>query len=110
MRFTLKNGDAKWKFAATNVENNFFVITGLMAHTEYVFQVRGVYGDQEGPYGPISNVIETQESSATTFLPFCQRLNKKSPSKYLLPVEENMRARNQNARTRQLHLGSLLIF
>ncbi|XP_078317759.1 uncharacterized protein LOC144620557 [Crassostrea virginica] len=77
-----------------------------MAHTKYIFQVRGVFGDQEGPYGPHSDAIETQKSAGTTLLELCQRLDHNSPSKYMLPIKENKGARSKQARTRQLYLGT----
>lgn len=82
-----------------------------MANTEYSFQIRGVFGDQEGQYGPINDDIRTKQSLATTLLDFTVLLDDStSPSKYQLPVEENKNARNENARTRQLILGSNLIY
>lgn len=83
-------------------------ITGLMAYTKYVFQVRGIFGDQEGPYGPVSEDIETTKSLATTLLDFSVLQSKTiCPPVYLLPVQENANARNTTARTRMLTLGKL---
>lgn len=77
-----------------------------MAHTKYIFQVRGIFGEQEGPYGPANEDIETKMSLATTFLDFSiLENNTDCPPKYLLPVQENENARNTSARTRQLTLG-----
>lgn len=82
-----------------------------MAITKYIFQVRGIFGDQEGPFGKINENIETTKSLATVLLDFSQLQNKTySPSIYLLPVEENRNARNKSARTRQLILGMLKAF
>lgn len=80
-----------------------------MAKTEYMFQVRGVFEDVEGPYSPVSDIIETRESLATHILGFCKMLKDARPSKYLLPAEENIKARNENARTRQLIFGTILL-
>lgn len=75
-------------------------ITGLMAYTKYVFQVRGIFGYQEGPYGPVSEDIETTKSLATTLLDFSVLQSKTIiPPVYLLPVQENANARNTTART-----------
>lgn len=78
-----------------------------MTTTEYMFQVRGVFGDVEGPYSPVSDNIATKESWATQILGFCKLLQQGSPSKYLLPAEENMKARNENARTKELIFGTI---
>lgn len=107
VRFKTEKVNAKWKFVETYVEENFIVVKGLMAHTKYIFQVRGVFGDQEGPYGPHSDAIETQKSAGTTLLELCQRLDHNSPSKYMLPIKENKGARSKQARTRQLYLGRI---
>lgn len=80
-----------------------------MAKTEYTFQVRGVFEDVDGPYSPVSDSIMTRESLATHILGFCKILKDAHPSKYLLPAEENIKARNENARTRQLIFGTTCI-
>lgn len=80
-----------------------------MAKTEYTFQVRGVIEDVEGPYGPVSDSIETRESLATTLLGFCECLKNGHPSKYRFPAEEHIKARNEIARTKQLVFGTILL-
>lgn len=81
-----------------------------MATTEYMFQVRGMFEDVEGPYSPVSDKIKTKESLATQILGFCELLKNGNPSKYLLPAEENMKARNENAMTKQLIFGIIRRF
>ena len=111
VRYKQKNEKSKWKTSETQAEENYIIIKGLMANTEYIFQIRGVFRDQEGQYGPINDEIKTKQSLATTLLDFGVLLDDStSPSKYQLPVEENKNARNENARTRQLILGSYLIY
>lgn len=106
IRFKAKNGNLKWKFTDTDSDENNVNISGLMAHTKYIFQVRGLFGEQEGPYGQANEDIETKKSSATTLLGFSfLQNNTDCPPKYLLPIQENKNARNSSARTRQLTLG-----
>lgn len=106
IRYKPENEDSKWKFYENYVEENNVVINGLMADTGYRFQVRGIYKDQEEPYGPISDVIKTRESLATKMLESCgPSIPKTAPPKYILPVQENKMSRNTVARTRQLTLG-----
>lgn len=105
VRYTPWNGGPAWRFVKDSFKENFAIITGLMANTEYIFQVRGVFGDQEGQYGPESDCIATKVSPATVFLKSSKLQEKSDPPKYLLPVQENKSARNIKARTRQLHLG-----
>lgn len=110
IRYKNKNGKGKWKFVETDSNENHVTISGLMANTSYIFQVRGIFDDQEGCYGPVNDTLKTLESLATTILGFCELKEKGSPSKYQLPVEENLRARNKSARTRQLILGIYILF
>lgn len=106
VRYKTNRENAKWKSTETDSDENH-IVSGLMANTKYTFQVRGIFGDQEGPFGKINENIETTKSLATVLLDFSQLQNKTySPSIYLLPVEENRNARNKSARTRQLILGN----
>lgn len=110
VRYSPRDGGQTWTFAKDSFKKNFATITGLMANTEYIFQVRGVYGDQEGQFGPESDTICTNVSSARVFLEESKLQKKSNPSKYLLPVQENTSARNVKARTRQLYIGKFVIF
>ena len=106
IRYKPENEDSRWKFYENFVEQNSVVINGLIADTGYRFQVRGIYKDQEEPYGPISDVIKTRKSLATKMLGNCgPSIPKTAPPKYNLPVQENKMSRNTDARTRQLTLG-----
>lgn len=106
IRYKSENEDSRWKFFESYVRENKVVINGLMADTEYRFQVRGIYKDQEEPYGPISDVIKTQESLATKILESCgPSIAKSFPPKYILPLQENRMSRDNVARTRQFTLG-----
>lgn len=108
IRFKTKDGYIKWKITETDSDENNIMITGLMTNKNYLFQVRGIFGDQEGPYGPVSEDICTTKSLATTLLDFSvlQR-NTECPPIYFLPVEENKSARSTTARIRMLTLGKL---
>lgn len=111
IRFKAKNGSSKWKFITTDSDENSVNILGLMAYTKYVFQVRGIFGDQEGPYGPANEDIETKKSPATALLdPANLQSNTKCPPIYVLPVKENKRAGNTTARTKQVTLGKFKFF
>lgn len=113
IRFGIKRAkkNAKWKFIETDSDENHITVSGLMANTKYIFQVRGIFGDQEGPFGPVNENIKTKKSLATCLLDFSQlQNNSNSPSIHLLPVEENRNARNKSARTRQLIHGTLITF
>lgn len=94
-----------WKFANTDTDQNKITITGLMANTKYVFQVRSVNQDQEGKYGPESNDVLTAESLSTSLLDFSKLVNNGIPSKYQLLVKELENSRNIDAKTKQVILG-----
>lgn len=80
-----------------------------MANTKYVFQVRAVYQDQKGQYGPESNDVLTAESASTSLLNFSKQVSNGIPSKYQLFVEELENSRNINAKTKQVVLGKFLL-
>lgn len=103
-------GCAKWKLADTDFNQTRLTINGLEANTSYKFQVRGCFQDSEGPYGPVSDDIVTKKSLASSLLEYSKLLNLGHPSKYRLPVKENIRARNETARTRQLIIGNGYFF
>lgn len=65
IRFKSKGGQEKWTIAETDADQNQTTISRLMANTVYVFQVRGVYQDQEGSYGPANDDVKTAESLTT---------------------------------------------
>lgn len=110
IRYKTKTENAKWKFIVTDSDENHITITGLMANTKYIFQVCGIFEDQEGPFGPVNESVETMKSLATALLDLSIQKKTGNPSIYLLPVQENKKARNISARTRQLVFGRLMMF
>lgn len=109
IRFKSKGGQEKWKFAVTDVDQNQLTINGLMADTTYIFQVRGVFDDQEGRYGPANDAVKTNESLATYLLNFSVRLTDMNPPKYQLFAKELKQSRNYVAKTRTVILGKCII-
>lgn len=109
IRYKTNTENAKWKFINTDSANNYITVSGLMANTKYIFQIRGIFGDQEGPFGPVNDDIETKMSLATALLDLTE-IQKKSGniSIHSLPLKENRNARNKSARTRQLIFGRLI--
>lgn len=105
IRYKTRNGQEKWKSAETGDDQNKITITGLMANTKYIFQVRRVFQDQEGKYGPASDDVCTTESLATYLLEFAEHVANVNPKKYQLLVEELKDSRNPDAKTKQVILG-----
>lgn len=109
IRYRTKDGKDKWKFAKTDTDQSKITINGLMANTKYVFQVRTVYQDQEGQYGPQSNDVLTAESPSTSLLDFSEQVRDGNPAIYQLLVKELRHSRNVDAKTKQLILGKVFI-
>lgn len=80
-----------------------------MANTKYVFQVRAVFEDQEGRYGPQSDDVITSESLATKLLKFSILVKQGNPPIYRLLAQELARSRNPTAKTRKLELGEFFL-
>lgn len=59
-----------------------------MPNTKYVFQVRSVYQDQVGQYGPESDDVLTAESLSTFLLDFAKPVSNGIPRKYLQLAKE----------------------
>lgn len=109
IRYKTKDGKDEWKFAKTDTDQSKITITGLMANTKYVFQVRTVYQDQEGQYGPQSNDVLTAESPSTSLLDFSKQVRDGNPAIYQLLAKELRHSRNVDAKTKQLILGKVFI-
>ena len=76
VRYSPRNGGPAWRFAKDSFKENFAIIRGLLTNTEYIFQVRGVFGDQKGQYGPESDCIGMKASPATVFFEIIQASRK----------------------------------
>lgn len=61
---TDKSDKEEWNYAKTNADESQITITGLMPNTMYIFQVRGVFEDQEGEYGPENDEMQTESLDA----------------------------------------------
>lgn len=82
-------------------------VSGLLAYKQYIFQVRGIFGDLEGPYSETSDIIETKETLAAHLVKLSKSCHSNS-SKYIPPIVENLKARNAVIKTKQMTIGILL--
>lgn len=98
IRFKSKGGQEKWTIAETDADQNQTTISKLMANTVYVFQIRGVYQDQEGSYGPANDDVKTAESLATYLLRSSINVASGNPPKYQLMAQELRSSRNISAK------------
>lgn len=105
IRFKSKGGQEKWTIAETDADQNQTTISKLMANTVYVFQIRGVYQDQEGSYGPANDDVKTAESLATYLLRSSINVASGNPPKYQLMAQELKPSMNSSVKTRKFILG-----
>lgn len=110
IRYKSKGGKEQWTFAKTDADQNQKTITGLMADTVYIFQVRGVFQDREGSYGPANEDVKTAESLATHLLRSSINVASGNPPIYQLMAQELKSSRNRSAKTRKLILGKGTFF
>lgn len=106
--FKAKNESLRWKIIETKSDENCLTVSRLMAKTKYTFKVYCVFKDGEGKYGP-ENDVETKMSLAKTLVGCSTPHKMTSPSIYLLPIKEDMNARNVKYRTRHLVFGKFTI-
>lgn len=76
-----------------------------MSNTTYVFQVRGIFQDQEGGYGCENDDIQTTESLATHLKNYSIKVADGNPPTYQLLTKEIKYSRNDVAKTKQVVLG-----
>nr|XP_022292252.1 uncharacterized protein LOC111103347 isoform X3 [Crassostrea virginica] len=107
IRYKSTGGLEKWKFVQTDSDNNRIIITGLMADTRYTFQVRRIFKDHEGIYGPANDDIKTIESPAIGLLNSSIKVTNGNPPKYRPFMQEQVKSRNSIARTRKIIVGKL---
>lgn len=108
IRYKSKDVQDKWKVAVTNTDCNQALITGLKANTRYTFQVRAIFQDREGIYGPANDDLKTMESSASRLLKYSVKVANGNPEKYMLQAQEKKKSRNNVARTKKLIFGKIL--
>lgn len=105
-----KEKGKRWKLYDKNPERATVTVCNLQAETTYIFQVRVVSDDKEGPYSPESDEIQTKVSLASKLLELCSKVTDGPPAVYQLNSTENKRARNEHAKTRKFELGKITLF
>ncbi|XP_045178579.2 uncharacterized protein LOC123538489 [Mercenaria mercenaria] len=98
----------KWRFFQAEFRSSTAVLNDVKSNTVFIFRVRVVYEDGEGPYSEESDKIVTSDSPATRIVKFALKktAGNPSPSKYALPVTEIRAARNEKAKTKKFELGA----
>ena len=76
MRYKRKEEQENWKFVQTDQDENVVLITGLMSDPGYIFQVRGVYENQQGCFGPENPALKTSKSLGSSLLKYSIKVQK----------------------------------
>ncbi|KAH3773428.1 uncharacterized protein LOC127844798 [Dreissena polymorpha] len=100
--------DTRWKVYGDSFSTCSCILVNLKTDTQYVFRVRVVYVDMEGPYSEESDIIQTPRSTASEMVEFSVRVGEQNiiPARYALPLKEIKAARNNTARTRKFVVGN----
>lgn len=109
IRYKSLDKGAKWNFTDTNSNENMTTVSGLLAYKQYKFQVRGIFGDLEGPYSDTSAIIETRGALTAHLVKLSKSCHSNS-SKCIPPIVENLKARNPVIKTKQMTIGILLFY
>lgn len=107
IRYKRKEEQENWTIVQTDQEENVILITELMSDTGYIFQVRGVYENQQGCFGPENNALRTSKSLGSNLLKYSIKGPKGSPQRYQLVADEQRKSRNEDARTKKVILGKI---
>ena len=107
LRFKEANGSSKWRFHPELAASSTVTLTNMKSDTCYVFQVRMVNDENEGPYSEVSDTVATIQSAAHKIMDFMYDVTIQDvniPVKKI-PLQENVKTRNEKAKTRKLFLG-----
>ena len=106
-------GGQEWKVHEKHVTGTKLMttITNLKSNTKYIFQVRMVNDEKEGPYSLQSEEIKTLKTAAERMLDFsCIMENSNCPIPCRkIPSIQNLKARNPNIKSRKLEIGKLCL-
>lgn len=108
LQVTYKDVDnaGRWQFRPEEHTCATAVLDDMKSNTKFIFRVRVVYEDGEGPYSPPSDEYVTAKSPASRIVEFANVLEKGPPSKHALPITEIRNARNPTAKTKKFEIGT----
>ena len=113
MRFKVNNPSAKWQFYDEDKpQHTTLTVKNLKPHSCFVFQVRLVNNEEEGPYSEISDPIETLPSAAEMVMGLSDEVSAIGQQLKLrkFRLNENQAAKNEQLKTRKLILGKMKNF
>ncbi|WAQ96193.1 hypothetical protein MAR_028883 [Mya arenaria] len=108
------NREGKWRVYHGEYTASTVKLENLKSNARFVFRVRVISIDEEWPYSPLSDEIQTETSPASRIVEFSVLLtdeehrndNNWSPDVYALPLTEVKEARNALAKTRKFEVGA----
>ncbi|XP_060589819.1 uncharacterized protein LOC132745006 isoform X3 [Ruditapes philippinarum] len=97
----------KWKLHPELMASSTVTLSTLRSDTQYIFQVRMVNDEIEGPYSETSDPVQTIQSAAQQLLEFTYDVSRPDVEMPLkkIPLQENVGTRNELAKTRKLVIG-----
>lgn len=97
----------KWTTHNEQLTKPSVTLNGLKSKSNFVFQVRMVDDENEGPYSEISDPVETIASAAEHLLNDMYDIENSKYKVQLkkIKVHENLKARNETGKTRKFVLG-----
>ncbi|XP_060596429.1 uncharacterized protein LOC132750457 [Ruditapes philippinarum] len=98
---------SKWKLHQELMTSSKVNLGNLKSDTKYIFEVRMVNGEIEGPFSETSDPVQTIQSAAQQILKFTNDVSRPNVGMPLkrIPLQENKGTRNKLAKTRKLVIG-----
>ncbi|XP_053389333.1 uncharacterized protein LOC128552325 [Mercenaria mercenaria] len=106
--FKVQDHDHQWKILSDKFTTTTADAKNLKSNTAYIFRVRVVCENNEGPWSVESDVILTLESLASQIVKFAVKIKDGDPSPaiYALPMTEIQAARDEKAMLRKFEFGA----
>jgi hypothetical protein len=110
LRYKEDKKKQKWKLHPELMTSSTVTLSTLRSDTQYIFQVRMVNDEIEGPYSETSDPVQTIQSAAQQLLNFTYDVSRPDVEMPLkkIPLQENKGTRNELAKTRKLVIGKYL--
>ncbi|XP_060602675.1 uncharacterized protein LOC132755777 isoform X2 [Ruditapes philippinarum] len=108
IRYKENKHDAKWQYYDEDKpQHTTLTVRNLKSHSCFVFQVRLVNNEEEGPYSEVSDPIETLPSAAELVFDLSEEVFAIGDQLKLrkFRLNENLAAKNHQLKTRKFTLG-----
>ncbi|XP_053386663.1 uncharacterized protein LOC128550842 [Mercenaria mercenaria] len=99
---------SKWKPYVQEFKTNKATLTDLKSNTPFTFRVRVLFDEEEGPYSPPSDRVQTKQTPAIRIKDFAVVVEKnKVPETRSLPITQVRESRNSEAMTQKFEFGEM---